>query len=276
MSDEEGARVMRDTADTLHGERIRRVGFSHTRRAPGEWILAAEDSLMALDGGFYGNGAKPDRDRARMKREQKKINTLYHAIAYAIKNGQRDTVSGDMERLLDAVRERRYPDVCEVRRLFAGLITDMNEVILEERPDADPPKKCVEWETFAEMEHCIRKTMEAYRQSGREDYSFLVKQMFAYVEEHFPQIQKIAEIAEYCAVSTEYMCRLFKKETGMTINTYLRLRRMKQAKRLLRDSNLKIYEISEMVGYHNLSHFSRSFKMVYGQNPFSYRNSMSK
>ena len=58
----------------------------------------------------------------------------------------------------------------------------------------------------------------------------------------------------------------------MTFNGYLTEYRVKKAAELLRRTDLKVYEVAEKVGYPNLSYFSRVFKKITGENPFSFKN----
>ncbi|MFR2849305.1 MAG: helix-turn-helix domain-containing protein [Hungatella hathewayi] len=73
-------------------------------------------------------------------------------------------------------------------------------------------------------------------------------------------------------LSSEYLSRLFKEETGVKFVVYLNNLRLKHALRLLETTNLKVYEVAEQVGYSNLSYFSTVFKKNFGQNPFDYKN----
>ena len=64
---------------------------------------------------------------------------------------------------------------------------------------------------------------------------------------------------------------LFKAETSVSPNQYLRSLKMKKAKALLKDSVLSIKEITSLVGFNDRSHFSRDFKSLFGQNPSEFR-----
>ena len=53
---------------------------------------------------------------------------------------------------------------------------------------------------------------------------------------------------------------IFKKETGMNLNRFIRVFRMEKAKELLRTTNMKVAMVSEQVGFANSSYFCRSFR----------------
>lgn len=58
----------------------------------------------------------------------------------------------------------------------------------------------------------------------------------------------------------KYFTNRFTKETGEIFSSYLTGLRMQKAKELLKTTTFRIYEISEMVGYHSVEHFNRTFK----------------
>ena len=78
-------------------------------------------------------------------------------------------------------------------------------------------------------------------------------------------------LAEYAGLSTGYLCTVFKEETGITINRYIREVRMEKAKEFLENSNMKITQIARKVGFSNSSYFCRSFREFFGTTPESCR-----
>ena len=58
----------------------------------------------------------------------------------------------------------------------------------------------------------------------------------------------------------------------ITFSAYLVNVRMEKAAQLLQTTNYRVYEVAEMIGYSNLSYFSKQFKEKYGITPFDYRN----
>ena len=78
-------------------------------------------------------------------------------------------------------------------------------------------------------------------------------------------------ITEKVYLSSGYLSFIFKKETGMNLNRFIRVFRMEKAKELLRTTNMKVAMVSEQVGFANSSYFCRSFREYYGSSPESYR-----
>lgn len=100
-----------------------------------------------------------------------------------------------------------------------------------------------------------------------------VEQAKEWIKEHLGQDLTIKKIADQVHMNPTYFCEIFKMQTGETILDYLTGRRIEKAKDLLRDTELKLQEVSRLVGYHDVKYFSRLFKMWTGQTPSHYRES---
>lgn len=97
----------------------------------------------------------------------------------------------------------------------------------------------------------------------------LVKQ---YISENIGEQRLSREmIANYVFLNPDYLTRLFKKQTGLSISDYLIQQRIEYAKKMLRETNLTITEIALSVGYSNFPHFSTIFKKMTKHNPKEYR-----
>lgn len=68
-----------------------------------------------------------------------------------------------------------------------------------------------------------------------------------------------------------YISNLFKIETGLNINTLIVNLRIEKAKKLLIETNMKTYKISEAIGYSDCSYFTKLFKKTTGFSPIQYR-----
>ena len=86
----------------------------------------------------------------------------------------------------------------------------------------------------------------------------------------------LEEIAGQVFLNPIYFSRFFKQQTGENFTDYLISVRMQRAKELLLDSELKVYEISHMVGYFDNKHFGKLFKEESGLTPTEYRQKHRK
>ena len=82
----------------------------------------------------------------------------------------------------------------------------------------------------------------------------------------------LAEVASIAGLNESYFSSKFKKEFGKSFVEYLKDVRINHAKKLMENTNLKIYEISQAVGYRNVEHFTRIFKAHVGVTPKQYKS----
>jgi AraC-like DNA-binding protein len=83
--------------------------------------------------------------------------------------------------------------------------------------------------------------------------------------------EKIEKYAQMCDVSVTYFHRCFKKWSGSSPVEYRNALRLSNAESLLRCTDVKIKEISEMIGYKDPYYFCRLFTDTYGLSPRNYR-----
>lgn len=81
----------------------------------------------------------------------------------------------------------------------------------------------------------------------------------------------IASVAAHIHISPNYLSNVFRKETGASITEAIRREQMKTAARLLRTTDMYLYEIAEQLGYKDVKYFSVLFKEYYQLTPKSYR-----
>ncbi|MFC0215283.1 helix-turn-helix domain-containing protein [Paenibacillus chartarius] len=99
----------------------------------------------------------------------------------------------------------------------------------------------------------------------------IIAEVKKYVAEHYNESISLAELAARYFINPYYLSQLFKQKTGDTYLNFLAQVRINKAKELLEKTNLKVYEISQTVGYSDTQHFSRLFEKLTGCKPSEYR-----
>lgn len=120
--------------------------------------------------------------------------------------------------------------------------------------------------------HDIFNGILGFMSKGISGYSASVKKTLAYVEEHYASNITLEDVAHCGEISKSYLSMLFKQETGINFVTYLNQYRIEKGKRLLTDTNLKIYEIAEEIGFGSPYYFSKVFKEMTGMQCKEYRD----
>ncbi|MFC5529191.1 response regulator transcription factor [Cohnella yongneupensis] len=93
----------------------------------------------------------------------------------------------------------------------------------------------------------------------------------AYLDEHYFEDLSLIDVATRYHLDPSYLSKQFKAVTGENFIEYVTRKRMEKACELLRSSDRKINDISELVGYENQRYFSQVFKKFTGQTPSEYR-----
>lgn len=106
--------------------------------------------------------------------------------------------------------------------------------------------------------------------NGIVSYRKEIKEAIIYMKDNYSRDVTVELVANELFISPSYLMHLFKAEVGKTFNDCLIDIRIEKAKELLRNSNYKIYEVCEFVGYSDSKYFSQIFKKVVGMSPSEY------
>lgn len=93
-----------------------------------------------------------------------------------------------------------------------------------------------------------------------------------YIANHYykPDLT-LYEVASEAGFSEKYFSTLFRKKMDMPFSSYMKRLRIHHAKTMLKETNMKLKEISEAVGYNSVEYFVRVFAAQEGMNPSAYR-----
>lgn len=94
---------------------------------------------------------------------------------------------------------------------------------------------------------------------------------FSYIEQNFTSQISLRHISETLSISPFYFSHLFKQYAGISFKTYLIKRRIEEAKKLLRETNLKLIAVAHKSGFSDANSFTKIFKKFTGLSPSAYR-----
>lgn len=129
--------------------------------------------------------------------------------------------------------------------------------------------------TMADLDSAVNKTFQPFASAPvkKDDIrNYTIQKALRYIREHFREGITLEETAGILEITPEYLSTLFNREVGVHFSTFLKQFRMSHARRLLKGSQLKIFEIAEQVGYPDPKYFIRVFKEEYGVSPGKYRD----
>lgn len=125
----------------------------------------------------------------------------------------------------------------------------------------------------------LNEKLRNYTMKGSAILSDLNKEKFygdiykikRYIEQHFDQNLTLKKIANEFYMNPVYLGQLFKKSYGVYFKEYLLEVRVKKAKKILRQSDIRIYEVAEQVGFGSPDYFVTQFEKMEGVTPSKYR-----
>jgi AraC-like DNA-binding protein len=105
-----------------------------------------------------------------------------------------------------------------------------------------------------------------------EDVHRLVRSALCHIQQEFANVDfSLSLLADRLQVNSSYLSSLFKSETTQTFTQLIAHMRVEEAKRMLAETNLKVYQICERVGYIDHAYFSSLFRTKVGISPYEYR-----
>lgn len=135
---------------------------------------------------------------------------------------------------------------------------------------ADKCKTAEEIHTL-HMEAVLDFTKQMKKVSRGFIYSKPVIMTMDYVYDHLHSKITEEDIAEHVSLSTSYLSRLFKKEVGVTVSTYIAVKRVETAQNMLRYSDYPSLDIANYLAFTSHSHFISVFKKYTGMTPNEFR-----
>lgn len=93
-----------------------------------------------------------------------------------------------------------------------------------------------------------------------------------YINDNLDIILTCKDIADYCNINEIYLNRLFKKHTGESLHKYIQEKKIERCTELLKNKDLSINTISDILGFPNEYYFNTYFKKAVGLPPGAYRN----
>lgn len=109
---------------------------------------------------------------------------------------------------------------------------------------------------------------------SRDDSNIILK-VLAYVDSHYAD-GSLTDLAGLLFYDFNALSKQIKKQTGKTYTELVQEKRLSQACFLLKNTEIGVSEISQMVGYENISYFHRIFNKNFGLSPKKYRNSFKQ
>ncbi len=181
----------------------------------------------------------------------------------------------------DMKRGRYSASVLEqnIRILVSEILHTYQNILSEEKQELDRFGNPYEFAQIDELMEELTGWMIAFHEkigTQFEDYrnKSRMQQAVAYIQENYNKDLNMAVVSNYVSMNYSLFSYAFKQYAGKNFVNYLKELRINEAKRLLAETDMRVIEISQRVGYENEKHFMKIFKSQCGVSPTEYRKNM--
>lgn len=161
----------------------------------------------------------------------------------------------------------------EIGKIYRNIITE------EDRKRMQYLEQILSFDCLIQYEECVNGWLTELnlriieqKEGGQNQQK--IRKALEYIEQNYNSDLNMAVVSNYISMNYSLFSLLFKQYTGTKFVDYLKEIRIKEAKRLLVDTDLKIAGISQAVGYDNEKNFMKVFKAACGVSPTEYRKNM--
>lgn len=156
-------------------------------------------------------------------------------------------------------------------RIFSGRLNELAKSEGVEFPFKDLKNSELIHQHFRLLIETIISENDQYTNNN---VKLVIKKVCDYINKNYMNEVTLDEMAQYSNLSTSYFSTLFKQHTGNSFVNYVNQKRIHEAKSLLIEHDIRIYDVADMVGFSSLPYFNRVFKTIVGMPPNEYRKSL--
>lgn len=265
------------------------IGISQQYFEIADLKKAFDEAVNVMEAGAFYESTKINR-YVGLNKEKKtyleETERFINEIMYGIKKGDMVHALDNFHALLQILRDNNgtIHDIQDVGiriKTFAEKYLLEYDVTLYDITDYEEDIsrlifECKQIREYSEMMETIIKATSKYADSALSRKNTLIFEVEKYIDENFEKNVTVSEIARNVGVSLSYLSRAYKEQTGMTLIQFINEKKLEKAKQYLRETDYKIYEIADLLGFENTTYFSSFFKKNTGVSPKEYSDSIKK
>jgi len=262
-----------------------RAGLGRIYQSEYNLNISFQEALLACMSQTF-LGGQPilhiDEAERRMALENEGIITK-EQVASMLEAGDLKKVSDAMERLLKNVLSNRKEllfagdkdklEIGAVSVYFANFV----DSVLKDRKEELNIAAILAARDWEELLHVVDATFMQYyhsRESNSKGHkAAIVREVKEYIRGNYKERITLEQAAQVVYINASYLSKIFSEAEGRGFSDYIAKVRIEKAKELLLERRYKVYEVAELVGYHNVKHFMRVFKKLENITPSEYKES---
>lgn len=180
-------------------------------------------------------------------------------------------------RLCDKYRKKKDFSQIYIKFVFSNLLKDIYNSIpnVDENQLNEEVTKlyCIsDFKTIMDMVNINIDRLEESCSGSSSVVHREIETVKQYIYDHYNEELSVEALAQRVYMAPSYLSHVFKKETGQNISKFIKTFRMEKAREMLENTHNKIVNISNAVGYPNVSYFCQSFREYFGISPQKYRS----
>lgn len=264
----------------------------------GKGLAAALDSFLAaqkcLPRLFYEagkkfilasgeeNAADEKYGSAETRAEVKPLKDEIPQILFCIETYDRKNVAEIFLRYEENRKSATPPPYApeNVRAELIAFVIELQNALHQKYPEREFPKesafdlvpKIMGERRFVGAFAIVRKfTFDFLELFNTNTNTSMITKMIQYIKANYADDLKLKSLGQQFFCNSAYLGKKFKEMTGESFNVFLDKVRIDEAKRMLSETELKVYQISKLVGYCNTDYFFIKFKKYTGMTPKDYQ-----
>jgi AraC-like DNA-binding protein len=216
-------------------------------------ILAGRNDIICFDTG----------------RVSEKYPSSSHSISYRLVSFE--IISQDRKPLI--LSDLGFPVKINVQKpgRIRSLLTALHETFQSGNPFRLPLCSKMGLELLMTL-HTRRKDAGRYEQLTLQPLHFRIREALEYINAHYKMRMSVATLAQKACMHPAYFSHLFKKEVGLPPHQYVLEVKIAKAKDFLVTHDKALAYTGEELGFHDHSHFYRTFRRITGQSPRAFVN----
>ena len=264
------------------------LSFGISKEASGLENMSScyEQSVQALRQNFYlGNNCIVEY--SDLKIEDKQVisanytGTMITSIMEYVRAGNCEGAIEKLGALVIEIKELRHKNHFYIRNIAFELIVLLQRFLSDINED---PQKVIQGLYYEEITYCktindvknhlssiIMKVTSLIEAKNKKMSETVINKIIDYLQHNYFKDITLDELGKIVFMNPKYVCRLIKKETGSNFSDILLGIRIDNAKKLMRETELKTFEIAEKVGIKDSRYFSKVFKKMTGVTPTEYK-----
>lgn len=211
------------------------------------------------------------------------INKREDELKYALKTMNQTLIDTILKDIISVLYSSIKKNIKNYNRELIFLSNFFTEIAIELDLDIDEILKGEELFTKLRLKTTIeeievslaiflKKITEILKNKQESNNSIYVRKAIEYIDNNINEDISLTKVAESLYISSNYLSRIFKQETGESFIEYVVGVKMYEAKKLLENSTKKIYEIADLLNYKDVNYFTKTFKRFYGVTPSECRD----